>query len=613
MRPALVVLALAAVLARQAQPARDAAGPPTLGSGSVSGLVVTDEETPRPVRRAVVTLAGGGLRPSRSAITDDDGRFTIGGLPDGRFTLTASRAAFITSAYGARRPGRPGTPIVIQSGAAVRDLAVRLWRGAVVAGAVRDVGGEPARGVPVQALAARKRPSGGLLTLSNNGALTNDRGEFRIFGLEPGSYVVVARLTSSSTPSVELAEAQMEAALARLRRQAGTPAGAQPQAAAAQAPFDPFTLAPVYYPGTTQLTQATPIVLAAGQEATGLEFSLQRLRTYEVTGVLTRPDGRMLAGTSLQLTASRAPGSFSSDDVAMFSATAGADGAFRFAAVPPGDYRLIARAPVAPLPPSQFETSVRPGFDGATLFALADVTVGSAPLTGLSVPLRPTLSLSGRVVFDGTSLAPPKNLAQLSMAIVPPELLTLGPGSSVRTLAYARPSPLRTDGTFRIDGIVPGLHGFSVMGPATAGLQWWLRSAVLDGRDLLDGYVEITADMKLSDLVVTFSDRPPELSGTLQSGDGTIASDVFVIAYAADRAHWRPGTRRVQAVRPGVDGRYTITGLPPGRYMLAALTDVDENDWQDQAFLEQLVPASVAITIGEGERKTQDLRIGRRP
>ena len=140
-----------------------------------------------------------------------------------------------------------------------------------------------------------------------------------------------------------------------------------------------------------------------------------------------------------------------------------------------------------------------------------------------------------------------------------------------------------------------------------------MRSAVLDGRDLLDGYVEITADMNLSDLVVTFSDKRPELTGTLQSADGTSASDVFVIAYAADRSHWRPGTRRVQAVRPGVDGRYTIAGLPPGRYLLAALTDVDENDWQDQAFLEQLVPASVAITIGEGERKTQDLRIGRRP
>jgi hypothetical protein len=130
---------------------------------------------------------------------------------------------------------------------------------------------------------------------------------------------------------------------------------------------------------------------------------------------------------------------------------------------------------------------------------------------------------------------------------------------------------------------------------------------------LLDGHFEITADMNLSDLVVTFSDRRPELTGTLQAGDGTATSDVFVIAFSADRSHWRPGTRRVQAVRPGVDGRYMMAGLPPGRYLLAALTDVDENDWQDPAFLEQLLPASIAIAIAEGERKVQDLRIGRSP
>jgi hypothetical protein len=66
----------------------------------------------------------------------------------------------------------------------------------------------------------------------------------------------------------------------------------------------------------------------------------------------------------------------------------------------------------------------------------------------------------------------------------------------------------------------------------------------------------------------------------------------------------------VQAVRPGVDGKYVIRDLPPGDYLLAAVTDVDQDEWQDPAFLERLQPGSIKVTIAEGEKKTLDLRIG---
>lgn len=107
------------------------------------------------------------------------------------------------------------------------------------------------------------------------------------------------------------------------------------------------------------------------------------------------------------------------------------------------------------------------------------------------------------------------------------------------------------------------------------------------------------------------SDKVAELSGVLQTASGAPNSDVFVIAYSANRSQWGAGARRVQAVRPGVDGRYSIKGLPAGEYLLAAVLDIDQDDWNNAAFLEQLVPASIRITMGEGEKKTQDLRIGR--
>ena len=124
-----LVLVLIVAIA-QAQPVRDAIVQPTVGTASISGQVVNDEEQPKPVRRAIVTLTGSDLRPSRGAITDDEGRFAFANLPPGRVTLTVTRASFITSVSGAKRPGRPGTAIAVAAGEAVTGLVVKAWRGA---------------------------------------------------------------------------------------------------------------------------------------------------------------------------------------------------------------------------------------------------------------------------------------------------------------------------------------------------------------------------------------------------------------------------------------------------------------------------------------------------
>jgi hypothetical protein len=49
--------------------------------------------------------------------------------------------------------------------------------------------------------------------------------------------------------------------------------------------------------------------------------------------------------------------------------------------------------------------------------------------------------------------------------------------------------------------------------------------------------------------------------------------------------------------------------LPPGEYYLAALVEFEQNAWYSPAFLEQIVPGAIRITIGEGEKKTQDIKL----
>ena len=343
MLTSLLCVALSIIASAQA-PSRDA-GPvtPTSGTASIAGIVLDDQQPPVAVRRAVVTVAGAELVPSRSAITDDDGRFLIGVLPAGRFTITVSRGAFVTSSYGAKRPGRPGTPIVVAAGARVSDVTITLWRGAVIAGVVRDEDGEPAPGVPVRATRANAPTDRSILTLDNRGVQTNEAGEFRIFGLEPGEYLVSAVPPSlRGMAPTSMSETEMDAALAALRSRRPGTTPPPPLASTHIAPpaARPFMYAPIFFPGTPSMTQATPITLAAGQVVERLDFALQRVATAIVGGIALRPGGEPAVGASVRLVQVPPPGGFALDSPIQLTASTAADGTFRFSGVSPADYRL---------------------------------------------------------------------------------------------------------------------------------------------------------------------------------------------------------------------------------------------------------------------------------
>jgi hypothetical protein len=591
---------LGAAPAPQQAPTRDAAFVPTTGTATISGAVVNDEDPAQPVRRAVVTLTGPDLRPSRGAVTDDAGRFTIANLPAGRFTLTVSRASYVTSVYGAKRPGRPGTPLSIAAGASITGLTVRLWRGAVVAGVVRDPNGAPVPRIPVTTIPAKPAATSSILTLSNNGVTTNEQGEFRIFGLAPGAYVVVAKPSSGGSQIQALRESEVDALLESLRRRTPAPAPVAPAAAV------PFDYAAVYYPAATSPAQATVLRLAPGQEVTGLDLTLMRVATAVVSGVVTLPDGRPAAGASVQLSANVPDGPFKPESRLELNATADAEGRFRIVQAAPGVYQIMARAAAEPPPPST-PGIVTPGPVGPQLWASAPLSIGASNVEGLALNVTPGFTITGRVQFQSDVQKPPVGAA-LRIFLLPSSVATQRPGTAITTLAFVPPVTVRPDGTFDVVNLPPGTFRFQIIGPVLAAGGWVPRSAVLDGRDLLDADFTIPAGSGRGEVTVTLTDKVTELSGVLQMASGAPVSDVFVIAYAADRSRWGPGARRVQAVRPAVDGRYSMSGLPPGDYLLAAVLDVDQDDWNDPVFLEQ-VPASIKLTLGEGDKKTQHVRI----
>ena len=585
---------------------RDAAPVAIVGTSVLSGTLVTDAVDPQPVRRAVMSLTVADGRVPRMTVTDDSGRFVFADLPAGLFTLSASKPGFVTAYHGGKRPGRgPGSPVVIADGAKVA-VSMTMLRGAVIGGVIRDPQGRPAAGAGFQLM--QYRVTGGEKTLVGayggyGYTFTDDRGMYRAFGLPPGDYfVVVTGRAFGASPLREVTSADLLWAEQQFTNSAPRPAPS-PEAAAVDASTPPVSLsppvlnAPVYYPGTTDLAQAVAITVRPGEERADVDFAIRYVRTARIEGTVVDAEGRPANGAQVNLVAtSQQPGDFV---MAMSSASrvSVASGRFALSGIAPGQYTITVRGGGAGPnggPPTA-------GGAVAASWALQEVTVDGHDLSGIAMTLQPGLVVSGRVAFEGASTPPDVTKARLSL-------------SSIQTtsgLSFNSPAvSVNADGTFAWSGLPPGRYRIGAVPVAgAAGVSWTMRGAVTGGRDVADLFLELKPAARVSDIVVTFVDRAAEVNGTVLDRSGRPTPDYSIVVFTTDRAQWLSGSRRVKATRLSNTGSFSVTGLPAGEYFVCAATDYDASDLSDPAFLGQLAAQAFRVTLAEGEKRTQDLKI----
>jgi hypothetical protein len=640
----------------QGQP-RDSTAQP-VGTATVSGAVLSDDAG-RPVRNVRVAMTGSTLRAGKSATTDDQGRFSFTDLPAGQFTLTASKAGFVTVVYGQKKPNRPGTPVQIVDGQNIQNLTMRIPRGGVITGRVLDEVGDPTTGTQVRVMRYDMR-SGVKQLVQAGSDQTDDRGMYRVYGLPPGDYVV------ASVPRVNLADimqmvqnvadslgvnpnggaggrgggaggngvnalASILGGVAQGGRGgagggAGGPGGGLGGGRGAQALTDflnptsgtdqPEGYAPVYYPGTTVSASATTVAIGVAEERGGIDFQLELVPTASVAGTVTSPDGSV-QGISLTLVNEQdsTPGGN------LNNARVGADGKFKFTNIPPGQYSVVARG----MPAGgrggrggQFGGAGGGGRGGGATVQQQDILWGSTPVAvdghnvdNVAITMQPGMTVSGKVTLEGTATATAaaapaggtqtSPLSRVRVTLQSTDTSSQGPG-----FGGPMASQVDTDGNFTITGVAPGHYMISAQG--APGFN--SKSAMAMGRDALDFPMEVKPSENVAGVAVTLSDKSTQITGTLQDPSGNPTSDYTIIVFASDNRYWLPNARRIKSTRPGTSGTYTISNLPPGDYRLAAVTDVEPGEWFDPAFLDQLRVASTSITLGEGEKKTQDLRLG---
>jgi hypothetical protein len=231
-----------------------------------------------------------------------------------------------------------------------------------ISGSIFNALGEPVAAADVRAYRVRYTPAGRKFTFAKN-ALTNDFGEYRLFGLDPGEYYVSASYgeLAAQAPGVRL-----------------TPNLPKPDEG----------LTTMYFPGVLTPYEAATVHPAAGVDVNSINIVLKDIPRFNVRGhvSLAGVNGFPIARLAL------VPSGVDSVSESDFGIGSGANGAFEVRGVSPGQYLLVAKAE----------------YDGRAYFSdVTDVTVSDRDISNLQTPLFRAVTVSGRISAEASSNSAP--------------------------------------------------------------------------------------------------------------------------------------------------------------------------------------------------------------
>jgi hypothetical protein len=588
-----------------------------------------------------------GSGPPR-VLTNAEGYFLFHGLPEGVYTLNATKTGYLTGAAGRRSPVGGSPPIALAAAERKSGVTVKLWKYAAIAGTVVDERGEPLIGVQVRVL--RRTLVAGQYRLMQTGNMpsTDDRGVYRISSLEPGDYVAGVVSTRAVVPLSTYEQVQKARASGDLEAtrqfdlsmfsgpgngvRVGSfvvQSGSQGGGASDDAPMilpaterGPLFVYPTtYFPGTAAPASAAVLTLGSGEERGNIDFQLKPVPSVSVSGTVAGPGGPS-ANTALYLLA--AGSDYLAREGSFETATTISDvnGAFTFLGVTPGQYLVrVLRPPARPVSTSTgFATVIQTGNsmissgggpvarppipNEPTWWAAQSISVGESDVTGVSVTLRTGARISGRVEFDGTAARPDAGRLQTTFVTIEP-----GDGRTIGgSLAFnIRQAQLDAEGRLTSYEQPAGTY---VIRPSAPGPGWTLASVMLNGIDVSVTPFELGSEDV--SVVIKYTDRPSELSGTVRDDRARPDSPAVVLVFPADPRAWAgygSTSRRFQTSRAAATGSFRVVGLAAGDYLVAAVPEERLAEWRDPAFLKKLVPAAARVTIAEGQKPLLDLKV----
>ena len=528
---------------------------PSAHMSSIAGTVIKEPGS-QPLKKVLVQVVAENQKEGGdyTASTDADGHFHLENVAPGRYRIFIEKTGFVgVNGHGLKSDVNVFT---VQAGQAMEDLLFRMVPTAVISGRITDEDGDPMSGVRVIAL--KKKP--GKSTRESVGTeATNDLGEYRVAGLFPGQYWIVAM------PPVDFRDYEKQ-------KKSLTSEG-QPDTRYVN----------TYYPGTYDAMQASAVTLKAGDEMP-VNFILVPARTYRVRGIITGVTAAQKPSVELF---SKAGDSYRAN-----ANEVGPDGQFEVRGVAPGSYVVRASTPT----------------ESQSFTARQDVSVVAADVEGVKLTPQSSFTLSGHLRIEGSAAA---DLTQYSANLRQAELPE-DPGFFMSQEFFGTNAPVDRLGNFEWKNVNPGNYIVQVYGGDGQG--FFLKSVRLGGRDIATGFTAggpATLDLLVSTKGGTVEgavvDAAVEKAVEKDGNEVHPVADATVVAVPEEKYRKLPD--RFVTGSTDQHGRFTIRGLAPGSYMLFAWQDLDEPVWVDPDFLKSQEANGTAVKVEEGSHQTVELKL----
>jgi hypothetical protein len=316
---------------------------------------------------------------------------------------------------------------------------------------------------------------------------------------------------------------------------------------------------------------------------------LRLVPALRVSGRLTGPDGPA-PFLSVRLVPASGNDMVSEGQAEFARTVSDPSGAFTFLGIPSGQYILKVR--LFPRPAPGTPNAAAQALEETALWTATPVTVADTDLTNLAIVLRPGLRVSGRVEFSGARQPSPADLQRIAIRLQSAEGRTSSPMSVDGRVA--------TDGTFKTSGYPAGRYIANVLASSIPA-GWSVRSITASGRDISVEPLELS-DADIGGVVIAFTDKTTELSGTVTGPKGPDPAAEIVV-FPADSMAWKGigvVARRGRVQRVSGAGAFSISGLPPGDYFVAAVPGTLPGDRQDPALLAALIRDASRVTLADG-------------
>ncbi len=525
-------------------------------------------------------------------LTDDRGRFTFANVDSGTYKVMFSRAGFAKQEYGQRNAGG-GVPLVLTPGQNKSDIVMRMVPVAAVSGRIRDNSGQPATAVTVELFRFSYDENGRRKTQRVTSTRTDDRGEYRMYFLTPGTYYLSAGNQPGENQSLAISGVTGLEAL-----MFGT--GYSTANRIAQ------NYSITYYPGVADEKSARPIDLQPGADLRGIDLFVSPQQPYRVRGrVIDSRTGQPPQNASVSINA-QAP------DISMImggsffnggSNYRPADGTFEFQNVSAGNYTVSVSIPTTTLqqrapdfanmsPAEQqayFQT--QQAADLARPKASATVKVVNSDVDGVLLTLGVSGTIAGRMRVEGAGATPPAlDFVRVTMR---------GGSEAANDLlgsSQPRTRPFAADGAFRIENLWPGEYRLLVTGLPPG---YYLKDARIGDDDALNTPLRLAgADSRSLDLLI--SSGVGALDGTTMNAAGQAMPGAQVVLIPSNRER----TELYRPVVADVNGRFSIAAIPPGEYTLAAWEAIEPNAYFDPAALRDAEALGKTVRVGESSSQT---------